>query len=615
MTILRIGGASSLDGRKFFASDDLTYDDDALFWKKSRVLTEADFPVSDGTTPEQIADAVRKSHAHANMDALEKLSDSGGRLTYDGIEVGSGSVKSVNGVTPDETGDVEIETGGGCLLPPPGSVPEDLTGNPVVFLGRPVEDCTLLLMHFDDETYSDETGLNRPQALEATPSIVAGRFGNGIHADTCSGGKHALKIPWSDAFRADAWTLEFFVKLDSPMTALEQTLLSFGEDGGGFRIMMRVAGDGFYFENGDRTYSTFRDDPNADQWYFLAVQFDGTRTRLYEDGALLVDAECVPDVSGRDLFLLDGARATIDELRWTKGLRYPEGDVPVPAEPFDLMRSGYQVSRKSFAELGGGGIAFDQLTDEQKAELKGEPGRDGASAGFGTPEATVETLEPGRDATVSVTAEGDDSAKVFVFRFGIPKGDPGVSDAPGASDGRPTRKCPLMFTCPESESALHLEIEYSETDGGGGGFRPLLKSSDAGSGGGKVRGYTGDGWVACPEKGFGSSFGGWPVMVDLTEVSEIDASKLYYIRYRWVIRADADPTGDPSASNEAADIASDWYGMIYPCATEAPVSPEPSTPLPSADGIEDGSVLMFENGGYHALSLAELKRRLDTVTA
>ena len=57
----------------------------------------------------------------------------------------------------------------------------------------------------------------------------------------------------------------------------------------------------------------------------------------------------------------------------------------------------------------------------------GATGQNGASAGFGTPTASVTTLDAGEDATVSVTASGSDTEKVFAFSFGIPKGADGES--------------------------------------------------------------------------------------------------------------------------------------------------------------------------------------------
>lgn len=64
--------------------------------------------------------------------------------------------------------------------------------------------------------------------------------------------------------------------------------------------------------------------------------------------------------------------------------------------------------------------------------VKMKTGPTGAAAGFGTPSVTVETLPAGSDATASVTASGDNTAKVFSFSFGIPKGADGQNGTNGA---------------------------------------------------------------------------------------------------------------------------------------------------------------------------------------
>lgn len=65
------------------------------------------------TTAAQVSDAVGKAHTHANKTTLDKLAEADGKLTYDGAEIGggSGTVKSVNGQLPDESGNVTVETG------------------------------------------------------------------------------------------------------------------------------------------------------------------------------------------------------------------------------------------------------------------------------------------------------------------------------------------------------------------------------------------------------------------------------------------------------------------------------------------------------------------------
>lgn len=53
--------------------------------------------------------------------------------------------------------------------------------------------------------------------------------------------------------------------------------------------------------------------------------------------------------------------------------------------------------------------------------------KNGAPAGFGTPTATVAELSETDAPTVSVTASGADTSKVFAFSFGIPKGTTGAA--------------------------------------------------------------------------------------------------------------------------------------------------------------------------------------------
>lgn len=65
----------------------------------------------------------------------------------------------------------------------------------------------------------------------------------------------------------------------------------------------------------------------------------------------------------------------------------------------------------------------------------GETGQNGAAGGFGTPTASASALPSGSTPTVSVSASGPDTAKVFDFSFGIPKGDTGDKGDTGAAAG------------------------------------------------------------------------------------------------------------------------------------------------------------------------------------
>lgn len=96
---------------------------------------------------------------------------------------------------------------------------------------------------------------------------------------------------------------------------------------------------------------------------------------------------------------------------------------------------------------------------------KGNPGEDGASAGFGTPTASATQLEAGVPPTVSVQASGEDTAKVFAFSFGIPKGekgDTGVQGEPGAKGDAGADGSPAGFGTPTA-SATQLESTQQPT--------------------------------------------------------------------------------------------------------------------------------------------------------
>lgn len=70
---------------------------------------------------------------------------------------------------------------------------------------------------------------------------------------------------------------------------------------------------------------------------------------------------------------------------------------------------------------------------------KGDTGAAGAAAGFGTPTATATVLAAGATPTVQVSVSGANTAKVFSFSFGIPKGDKGDKGDTGAAGSTPVR--------------------------------------------------------------------------------------------------------------------------------------------------------------------------------
>ena len=83
---------------------------------------------------------------------------------------------------------------------------------------------------------------------------------------------------------------------------------------------------------------------------------------------------------------------------------------------------------------------------------KGDQGPVGQAAGFGTPTASASSLPQGSEPTVSISASGDSTQKVFAFSFGIPKGDKGDKGdqgiqgetGPAAGFGTPTASATLL---------------------------------------------------------------------------------------------------------------------------------------------------------------------------
>ena len=101
-----------------------------------------------------------------------------------------------------------------------------------------------------------------------------------------------------------------------------------------------------------------------------------------------------------------------------KGEKGEKGDQGIQGEKGDTGETGPQ------GEKGDKGDPGEQGPQGQQGE-KGDKGDTGEAAGFGTPTVLVDTLEPGEQATAEVNASGPDTAKVFAFSFGIPKGEKG----------------------------------------------------------------------------------------------------------------------------------------------------------------------------------------------
>ena len=306
------------------------------------------------TTAAQVADAVGKAHTHANKATLDKLAETDGKLTFDGAEIGgSGTVKSVNGQLPDESGNVTVETGGvvdeSRLLPALDSVPIDRNGNPLIYRYESGIDAdTLCLLHLDDATWADATGKNTVTQKGSVAKVSPGYFDNALDltASLSSGNLSWLQIPWIEDYAVDVWTMEFFAKPTKSLVNF--TFLTFGTNG--------------FMLNSEHLSNIRMDSYSADyaftlgDWYWFVLQCDGTATKLYINNELVLQANFVPDIEGKTLQLGSHYEVNnqdntfvglIDEFRWSKGLRYPTGVMELPEQPFGTPSKGYKVSEKA----------------------------------------------------------------------------------------------------------------------------------------------------------------------------------------------------------------------------------------------------------------------------
>lgn len=106
----------------------------------------------------------------------------------------------------------------------------------------------------------------------------------------------------------------------------------------------------------------------------------------------------------------------------------------------------------------------------QKVAGKGAQGEQGITGSFGTPTGSAEVLPSGSDPTVTVSASGPDTAKVFNFEFGIPAGPVGYDDVaasatPLSAGSTPTAEAELVES--GGQTVLSFEFGIPAADGSG----------------------------------------------------------------------------------------------------------------------------------------------------
>lgn len=126
-------------------------------------------------------------------------------------------------------------------------------------------------------------------------------------------------------------------------------------------------------------------------------------------------------------------RISVVGADWSDAMYIPRGPAGKDGTPAPELKTQYSADGSTLWHDGyAEGDAYMRTSSDNGGSwsgairILGQQGTAGNSAGFGTPDATAETLAAGSEATASITASGENTAKVFHFSFGIPKGADGT---------------------------------------------------------------------------------------------------------------------------------------------------------------------------------------------
>ena len=258
------------------------------------------------TTAAQVADAVGKAHTHANKATLDKLAETDGKLTFDGAEIGggSGTVKSVNGQLPDESGNVTVETGSTVdesrLLPTGGRNGNLLEYQEGADRGNNVNTKLLLQPATSDGLIVDQAAGN------AAPVGItnSGNVAIATNALVFSG-ENALIIEPDTLGMTLGGDNEYSIEVDFQLDQVKSDWATlFGGDGS----MTRSA---FYINSSGATAVQGGIAPNTTGWttgtrHRLTIERfqdgDSWKTVIYRNGAVLATSVTTPNTLSGDRF-------------------------------------------------------------------------------------------------------------------------------------------------------------------------------------------------------------------------------------------------------------------------------------------------------------------------
>ena len=257
------------------------------------------------TTAAQIADAVGKAHTHANKTTLDKLAEADGKLTYDGAEIGgSGTVKSVNGQLPDESGNVTVETGGvvdeSRLLPTGGRNGNLLEYQEGADRGNNVNTKLLLQPATSDGLIVDQAAGN------AAPVGITNSGNVAIAANALVfSGENALIIEPDTLGMTLGGDNEYSIEVDFQLDQVKSDWATlFGGDGsmtrsafyinssGATAVQGGIAPDTTGWTTGTRHRLTIERFQDGDSW----------KTVIYRNGAVLATSVTTPNTLSGDRF-------------------------------------------------------------------------------------------------------------------------------------------------------------------------------------------------------------------------------------------------------------------------------------------------------------------------
>ena len=268
-------------------------------------------------------------------------------------------VQSVNGVAPDESGNVTVDVADESrLLPKADSVPTSQSGHALVYdYQSGIDADTLCLLHLDDSTWADATGKNTIAQHGSVAKVSNSGYFNkalDLSGNLSSGSLSWLTVPWLAEYEAATWTMEFFAK--PTKSVVNFMFFSFGDSQGSYLSLGSQSLTNLWFGNGSGTY-TGNFSFSLNTWYWFVIQYDGSAVKVYVDGQLVVEGNFTPNYVGQDLQfgnlnLVNNQDNTfigyLDEFRWSKGLRYPTGVMEIPTQPFGSSQAQFKVAEKKF---------------------------------------------------------------------------------------------------------------------------------------------------------------------------------------------------------------------------------------------------------------------------